>query len=92
MLDFATFQNRMEDYFYYHWFNSKGIEHSKMMEDWPRTLKEDTSLFLHRILFAEWPVFNEASTGCRRALSSLVERHGTSCSRILRFKNISLQF
>lgn len=69
-------KNRMEDYFYYHWFNSKGIEHSKMMEDWPRTLKEDTSLFLHRILFAEWPVFNEASTGCRRALSSLVERHG----------------
>ncbi|KAL5254586.1 hypothetical protein ACHWQZ_G014137 [Mnemiopsis leidyi] len=69
-------RNRMEDYFYYHWFNSKGIEHSKMMADWPRTLKEDTSLFLHRILFAEWPVFNEASTGCRRALSSLVERHG----------------
>ncbi|XP_063681709.1 potassium voltage-gated channel protein eag-like [Bolinopsis microptera] len=69
-------KNRMEDYFYYHWFNSKGIEHSQMMQDWPRTLKEDTSLFLHRILFAEWPVFNEASTGCRRSLSSLVERHG----------------
>lgn len=69
-------KNRMEDYFYYQWFNSKGIDKTDMMETWPRTLKEDTSLFLHRILFAEWPVFNEASTGCRRALSSLVERHG----------------
>lgn len=69
-------RNRIEDFFYYHWYNSKGIEHSEMMTLWPKTLKEDTSLYLHRVLFGEWPVFNEANTGCRRALSSLVQRVG----------------
>ena len=49
MLHFVTsIIYRMEDYFYYQWFNSKGIDKTDMMETWPRTLKEDTSLFLHR--------------------------------------------
>ena len=69
-------KNRMEDFFYYNWYNNKGIDQSTMMEAWPRNLKEDTSLFLHRFLFMQWPVFNLASTGCRRALSSLVRRYG----------------
>merc|ERR1712176_755295 len=66
--------NRMEDFFYNHWFTTKGVVASEIMEKWPKGLREDCFLYIHDLLLKQWPVLKEASIGCQRALSERLQR------------------
>ncbi|XP_063679825.1 potassium voltage-gated channel subfamily H member 1-like [Bolinopsis microptera] len=66
--------SRMEDFFYNHWYTTKGVVASEIMESWPKGLREDCFLYIHDLLLKQWPVLKEASIGCQRALSERLQR------------------
>lgn len=69
-----SLSHRMEDFFFNHWFTTKGVVAREIMEKWPKALREDCFLYIHDLLLKQWPVLKEASVGCQRALSERVQR------------------
>ena len=56
-----SLQKRVRDYYDYLWEKRRGTDEAMMLEDLPRPLRTEISLFLHRELIQKVPIFQGSS-------------------------------